>query len=165
MVAIAAAMLAGLAATQSDHSSRQPSAPQPERRAARQRQDPAVATAARYALAARNWTPATYRRSWQAQLALAAGSYRRALLAARPDARYLAGLREEGARSQAQIADIERDPTIARPAARVIVTLAEVTLAAGQAIRGPTVNRVDLRLIDGRWRVIGWTVIPGAGGP
>jgi len=124
--------------------------------------DPVVSVAARYALAARNWTAATYLASWQRQISLAGGRYRRELSTAMPGSAELNQFREEGSRSKASLVSAERDPTVESPQARVIVTLRETTVANGQTIDGQTVNQVTLREIDGRWQVTGWTVIPGA---
>lgn len=122
--------------------------------------DPVVAVATRYALAARNWTAATYLASWQRQVSLAGGRYRRELSAARP-ATELDQLREEASSSKASLIRAERDPTVESPESRVIVTLRETTVANGQRIDGQTVNQVTLHEADGRWQVTGWTVIPG----
>lgn len=96
--------------------------------------------ASRYALASRTWTPATYRSSWEWQIELAPGSYRRALIAKRPGHRELVALREDDARSKARVLRAERDRRIRPPSARVLVTLDERTTAGGQTIRGRTVN-------------------------
>ena len=124
--------------------------------------DPVVDIARRYALAARNWVPATYEESWDQQIHLAAGRYRRALVAARPGRRALITLRKEYARSAARVIQAERDPGVRPPAAQVLVTLNETTSAVGQTIRGTTVNLVSLRRYGNQWQVVGWTVLPGA---
>lgn len=160
VVTIAAAVAIGLAGATKVHE------PVETRRRAsseerRRPTDPVVAVATRYALAARNWTAATYLASWRRQLSLAGGRYRRELFAARPGSTELGQLREEGSSSKASAVRAERDPTVESPQARVIVTLRETTVANGQTIDGQTVNQVTLREIDGRWQVTGWTVIPG----
>ena len=127
--------------------------------------DPVIAQATRYALTARNWSSATYRISWRRQVALAGGSYRRELARSRPRPAELRQLADERSSSSAQIAAAQRDPTVTPPAGRVIITLQETTIAKGQTIRGQTVNEVRLRQTGGRWRVVGWTVIPGAAPP
>jgi hypothetical protein len=121
-----------------------------------------VEIARRYALAARNWAPATFEESWERQIQLAAGHYRRELVAARPGARELLALGEDHARSAARVIRAERDPGVRPPASRVLVTQNETTSAAGQVIRGTTVNEVRLRRYRNQWRVVGWTVLPGA---
>ena len=169
LLAIGAAIFAGLAGTNAvnpDRASQSRSQDQQRSRAQtettpRTALDPAVGVAARYALAARNWTAATYLASWRRQLSLAGGRYRRELFAARPGPTELGQLREEGSSSKASPVRAERDPTVESPQARVIVTLRETTVANGQTIDGQTVNQVMLREIDGRWQVTGWTVIPG----
>jgi hypothetical protein len=123
--------------------------------------DPIVDVARRYARAARNWTPATYRASWERQIELAAGRYRRALIATRPGRLELVALRKDDARSNARVLRTERDRRIRPPSARVVVTLEETTSSGGQTIGGATVNEVRLRRHGDRWLVIGWTVIPG----
>ena len=123
--------------------------------------DPIVDVARRYALAARNWTPATYGSSWERQIELAAGSYRRALIAKRPGRSEIVALRKDRARSEARVLQTARDRHIRPPSARVLVTLDETTTAGGQRIRGSTVNEVRLRRRGDRWLVVGWTVVPG----
>jgi hypothetical protein len=127
--------------------------------------DPLLELAARYALAARNWTPATYAESWHQQLEVAGGRYRRQLEASNPGPVELGTLREDRARSRATLVRARRDPRVREPDARVLVTLNETTIAAGQTIRGPTVNQVELRQHAGRWKVVGFTVLPGGGSP
>lgn len=136
-----------------------PDSPAP--RAQKESSDPVVLLARRYALAARNWTPASYRASWQTQTRLAAGRYRRELSASRPTRRELAALRADRAWASAKVLGAERNPEVRPPNARVLVTLDETTVAAGQTVHGGTVNEVRLRSHGGRWRVVGWTVIPG----
>jgi|SRR5215207_4616842 len=139
--------------------------PKPEERASQPEDtaavDPVMDIARRFALAARNWTPATYRNSWERQIQLAGGGYRRALIAKRPGRRELAALRAEQGRSGARVLETERDQRVRPPSARVLVTLDEETSAAGQTIRGPTLNEVRLMRYGERWLVVGWTVIPG----
>jgi hypothetical protein len=59
---------------------------------------------------------------------------------------------------------VQRDATVRAPAARVFVTLDETTVAGGQVVRGLTLNEVRLTRRAGRWRVTGWTVVPGGQG-
>jgi hypothetical protein len=166
LIAIVAAVVAALAGCDiMDPTSTRPLAPSEteERRsdpANPAPADPTVDVARRYALAARNWTVATYRSSWERQIELAVGRYRRALIAKRPGRRELAALRKDRARSDARVLRIERDRRIRPPSARVLVTLDERTAAGGQTIRGATVNEVRLRRQGDRWLVVGWTVIP-----
>ncbi len=48
----------------------------------------------------------------------------------------------------------------------MFIWLSERTSVAGQAITGTTRNEVRLlRRRDGRWRVIGWTALPGPEAP
>lgn len=127
--------------------------------------DPVLELGARYALAARNWTRATYAESWQQQIELAGGRYRRELEARRPGPVELRTLREDRAHSKAKLVRAQRDPRIEEPQARVLVTLNEITVAGGQAIHGMTVNQVELRRRAGRWRVVGFSVLPGGATP
>ena len=166
LIAIAAAGMAALAGSDTmDPTGNTPPAPntteeRPSKRS-HARADPIVDVARRYALAARNWTPATYRSSWERQIELAAGRYRRALIAKRPRRRELVALRKDRARSEAHVLQTAPERHIRPPSARVLVTLDETTTAGGQRIRGATVNEVRLRRRGDRWLVIGWTVIPG----
>jgi hypothetical protein len=126
--------------------------------------DRTIVIARRYALAARNWTPASYRKSWDTQTRLAGGRYLRELISNRPDATELRALERDRAVSRATLVDVQRDVTVRPPAARVFVTLDETTVAGGQAVRGLTLNEVRLTRRAGRWRVTSWTVVPGGQG-
>ena len=123
--------------------------------------DPAVDIARRYALAARSWTSTSYRASWEVQIRLAGGRYRRELVATRPDAAHFAALKRDQAASRASVVRAQRDPALRPPVARVFVVLDETTVAGSQTIRGHTLNEVRLTSRRGRWRITGWTVIPG----
>jgi hypothetical protein len=124
--------------------------------------DPVVARARAYALTARNWTARTYPAVWRWELALTAGAYRRQLRAARPTRALLAALEADAAASAATVTRVRRDPRVRAPRARVLLWLTERTTAAGQTITGTTRNQVLLRQArGGRWRVTGWTALPG----
>jgi hypothetical protein len=126
--------------------------------------DAAVAVARAYALAARNWTARDYPAAWRHQLALATRYYRSQLQAARPTRAQLTAMRTDRAASSATVLKITRDPSVRTPRARVLVWLDERTRAAGQTVAGTTRNQVLLRRSpSGRWRVTGWTAIPGPG--
>jgi hypothetical protein len=165
---IAAALAAALAGTSSLTPS-PPPAPTPDRQqqehggaaSKEASRGPAVDIARRYALAARNWTSTSYRASWEVQIRLAGGRYRRELVSTRPDAAHLAALGRERAASRARVIHAQRDPAVRPPAAEVFVVLDETTVAGGQTIRGHTLNEVRLSSRRERWRVTGWTVIPG----
>jgi hypothetical protein len=171
LLAVAAAILAGLAGR--DRATPQhataPTGPEQEHAATDKRgkaaRDPLIELAASYALAARNWTPATYADSWQQQIGLAGGRNRRELEARRPGPVELRALREDRARSKAKLVQAQRDQRIEAPDAQVLVTLNETTVAGGQTIQGLTVNRVELRKLARRWRVLGFTVLPGGATP
>jgi hypothetical protein len=171
LLAVAAAILAGLAGgdRSTPHHATPPTGPRQEHAAtdmlAKAPRDPLIELAASYALAARNWTPATYAESWQQQIGLAGGRYRRGLEARQPGPVELRALREDRARSKAKLVRAQRDRRIEEPKARVLVTLNETTVAGGQAVRGLTVNQVELRRLARRWRVVGFTVLPGGATP
>ena len=166
---IAAALTAAAFAGKSSPTPSEPPAPIPDRRqqerdaTARKEasRDAAVDIARRYALAARNWTSTTYRASWEVQIRLAGGRYRRELVSTRPDAAQLAALEHDRAASRARVVQTQRNPALRPPAAHVFVVLDETTVAGGQTVRGLTLNEVRLSSGRGRWRVTGWTVIPG----
>jgi hypothetical protein len=168
LLVIAAALTAAIAGKSSLTPS-PPPAPTPDRQQQERdgtaskeaSRDPAVDIARRYALAARDWTSTTYRASWEVQIRLAGGRYRRELVSTRPDAPHLAALKRDQAASRASVVHAQRDPAVRPPAAQVFVVLDETTVAGGQTIRGHTLNEVRLRSRRGRWRVTGWTVIPG----
>ena len=166
LIAITAAVMAALAGSDIKDPTRttRPAPSKTEERPSKRSRapaDPIVDVARRYALAARNWTPTTYRSSWERQIELAAGSYRRALIAKRPGRRDLFALLKDHARSEAHVLKTARDRHIRPPSARVLVTLEETTTAGGHRIRGATVNEVRLRRRGDRWLVVGWTVVPG----
>jgi hypothetical protein len=168
LVAVGAAVTFGLAASDSSRPVPTIEPARPDGEESRQPRvpgdpsagDAAISQAVAYALAARNWTPGTYLHSWNRQLKLAGGSYRRALAGQRPTPSELDALREDRAGSEASVVGADRDQLVRPPAARVLVALNEVTAAAGQTIRGLTVNEVRLRLHQEQWVVIGWTVVP-----
>jgi hypothetical protein len=171
LLAVAAAILAGLAGR--DRATPQhataPTGPGQAHAATdkreKARRDPLLELGARFALAARNWTPATYAESWQQQIELAGGRYRRALEARQPGPVELRALREDRARSKAQLVRAQRDPRIEEPKALLLVTLNETTVAGGQTVRGLTLNQVELLRLARRWRVVGFTVRPGGATP
>jgi hypothetical protein len=167
VLAIAVALVAALAGRNTippaerppqAHDGKQEPSPGPTKTASR---DTATESARRYALAARNWTAASYRASWDAQIRLAAARFRRELISTRPGNSQLQALDQDQAASRARVLRTQLDPAVQAPAARVLVTLEETTVAAGQTIRGLTLNEVRLTSHRGRWSVTGWTVIPG----
>jgi hypothetical protein len=107
LLAVGAAIVAGLAGRDRARPQRATAPRDPGQTASGKREkaprDPLLELAARYALAARNWTPATYSDTWERQLALAGGQYRRELEASRPDTAELRALREDRARSKAKL--------------------------------------------------------------
>jgi hypothetical protein len=166
LIAITAAVMAALAGSDAvdPTGNKRPAPSKTEERPSkpsRARADPIVDVARRYALAARNWTPATYRSSWERQIELAAGRYRRALIATRPSRREIVARLKDRARSKAHVLQTACDRHIRPPSARVLVTVDETTTAGGQRIRGATVNEVRLRRRGDRWLVVGSTVVPG----
>jgi hypothetical protein len=171
LLALAAAIPAGLAGRDraTPQQATAPTSPGKEHAATDKRdtapRDPLIGLAASYALAARNWTPATYAESWQRQLGLAGGRHRRELEIRRPGPVELRALREDRARSKATLARARRDRRAKEQKALVLVTLNETTVAGGQTVRGLTVNQVELRRLARRWRVVGFTVLPGGATP
>jgi hypothetical protein len=171
LLSVGAAIMAGLAGR--DRATPQhattPKDRGQERAAADKREtaprDPLLELGARYALAARNWTHATYAESWQQHMELAGGRYRRELEFGRPGPVELRTLREDRAHSKARLVRARRDPRIEEPKARVLVTLNETTVAGGQAMHGLTANQVELRMRAGRWGVVGFSVLPGGATP
>jgi hypothetical protein len=167
LLVVGAAIMAGLAGRDRATPQRPAAAADPGERSAKPGardkppRDPLLELGARYALAARNWTPSTYGESWQKQIALAGGDYRRELEAKRPGSVELRALLADRARSKARLVHARRDPRVRVPDARVLISLHETTVAAGDTIRGLTVNRVELRRRAGGWEVVGFTVLPG----
>jgi hypothetical protein len=169
LVVIASALTSAIAGKSSLAPS-EPPVPTPDRQRRQERdgtassgtgRDPAVDIARRYALAARNWTSTSYRAGWEGQIRFARGRHRRELVSTRPDAAQLAALERERAASRARVLHAQRDPAVRPPAAQVFVVLDETTVAGGQTIRGHTLNEARLISRHGRWRITGWTVIPG----
>jgi hypothetical protein len=171
LLVVVAAIMAGLAGRDRATPQRPTGPAEPGERSAKTgvsdipASDPLLELAARYALAARNWTPASYSESWERQIALAGGWYRRELEARRPGPGELRALREDRAGSKAELVQAQQEPRIGEPEARVLVTLNETTLAGGQTIGGLTVNQLELRRRSGRWQVVGFTVLPGGATP
>jgi 3D (Asp-Asp-Asp) domain-containing protein len=157
LASVGAASLAGGSTTQtairpkSERPSPTPIAPRPAS---------AVLPLARaYALAARTWSADTFERAWRREVELAAGSYRRALLQSRPTRAQLAALRADAAASTATVVRITSTVTDAR--ARVVVELDEHTRSGGLAVAGITRNEIRLRRVASRWRVVGFSALPG----
>lgn len=127
--------------------------------------DDAEDLAARYVLVATNWTPETFRQSYERQTELASDSWGRTLEDAPPSEAEIDALREEETSSRAQLLRVQRDTRVAQPEARVLVEVQETTTALGQELEGKTVHEVTLRQTDdGGWGVAGYTIVPGAGG-
>jgi len=113
-----------------------------------------------YALAARNWSARTLPDAWLRQRAQTIGSYHRSLKRTRPSRRQLAELEKERG---SNIAILAAPPRVHRNGRRaeVTVTLHERTATAGAAATAATRNQVTLRRHHTRWRVTGWTIVPG----
>ena len=115
--------------------------------------------AERYALAARSWTPASYRAQYRRQLRLSTGSLRRALQRAAPAREQLAAYRDEGAHVAATLVEAARllqTPT----QARYVIALDERSAAAGQNVRKRLTYIVELKRRDGAWLVTAFSVQP-----
>ena len=169
---LVAAIALGVAATNAAHPIQSPSTRAPQRPsaqptamskpaspAASQREPLRVARA--YALAATNWTARTRMAAWRRELALAAPGYARALRDARPTGAQLRALRVERVRSHTRITGADIDPQVRAPRARVLVAMRERTSSVAGALAGETHNQVLLEHSGGRWRVTGWSVLPG----
>jgi len=127
--------------------------------------DEAEDLAARYVMVATNWTPETYRRSFERQIELATDSWRRTLEDASPSEAEIDALREEETSSRSRLVRLQRDTRVREPRARVLVEVQETTIALGQKLEGKTVHEVTLRRADdGSWGVAGYTIVPGAEG-
>jgi len=116
-------------------------------------------TAVSYALAARSWTPATYRSQYETQLRLAVGRLRRELAQVPPTPEQLAGYRRDQARATATVTNVSTLLENDRQAEYTVV-LDERNIAAGQAVAGRTTNLVVLTNRAGRWRVTAFTIQP-----
>ena len=118
--------------------------------------------AVRYALAARSWTPASYRAQYRRQLRLSTGSLRSALLGTAPTRQLLAAHRDEGARVDATVVEAARllqTPTQPRYA----IVLDERSAAAGQNVRERFTYIVELKRRGGAWLVTAFSVSPETG--
>ncbi|MDQ3710289.1 MAG: hypothetical protein M3387_13470 [Actinomycetota bacterium] len=190
MVVITAALIAALAGSQAMSTDPEPSAQRDQRPPPGDRAQPAQAQralpegalpaeqlppgsalddaedlAARYVLVATNWTPETFRQSWERQTELATDSWRGTLEDAPPSKAEIDALREEETSSRARLLRVQRDTRVGGPEARVLVEVQETTIALGQKLEGKTVHEVTLRRSDdGGWGVDGYTIVPGAGG-
>lgn len=169
---LVAGIALGVAATNAAHPVQPPTTRAPERPtaaptviprspspAASHREQLRVARA--YALSATNWTARTRMAAWQRELALATPEYARALQQTRPTRVRLRALRTERARSRATLTRADIDPQVRPPRARVLVALRERTSSVAGTLAGETRNQVLLEHRGGRWRVTGWSVLPG----
>ena len=118
-----------------------------------------AALAVQYALAARSWTPQTYRSQYETQLRLAVGRLRSELERVAPTAAQIAGLRRDRARATATVANV-RTLLESDLGAEYSIVLEERNVAAGQSVSGQTTNLVALARRGGQWRVVGFTIQP-----
>ncbi len=116
-------------------------------------------TAVTYALAARSWTPETYRSQYETQLRLAVGRLRRELARVPPTPEQLAGYRRDQARATATVANVRTLLENDRQAEYSVV-LDERNIAAGQQLNERTTNLVTLANRAGQWRVTAFTIQP-----
>ena len=169
---LVAAIALGVAATNAAHPVQPPTTRAPERPTAQPTTTPKLESPAAshreplrlaraYALAATNWTARTRMAAWQRELALAAPEYARALRETRPTHARVRALRTERARSRATLTRADIDPQVRPPRARVLVALRERTSSVAGTLSGQTRNEVQLERSGGRWRVTGWSVLPG----
>jgi len=118
--------------------------------------------AVRYALAARSWTPASYRAQHRRQLRLSTGSLRSALQRTAPTHEQLAEYRDDGAHGDATVVEatrLLRTPTQSRYA----IVLDERSAAAGQNVRKRLTYIVELKRRGGAWLVTAFSVSPDTG--
>ena len=115
--------------------------------------------AARYALAARSWTPASYRAQYRRQLRLSTGQLRSALRRGAASPEQLAAYRDEGAHVDVKGVEVDR-LLETRMQARFVVVLDERTVAAGQDVRERFTYIVELQRRDGAWLVTAFSVQP-----
>jgi len=115
--------------------------------------------AVRYAVAARSWTPASYRAQHRRQLRLSTGSLRRALQRAAPTREQLAAYRDEGAHVDATVVEATRLLQTATQS-RYAIVLDERSAAAGQNLRERLTYIVELQRRGGVWLVTAFSVQP-----
>ena len=126
--------------------------------------DPAALTlpgrvAMRYAIAARSWTPNSYRAQHRRQLRLSTGSLRSALEDAAPTREQLAAYRAANARMDATVVAASRLVKSPTQACYELV-LDERSAAAGQTVHQRTAYIVELQQRSGAWRVTAFSVQP-----
>lgn len=115
--------------------------------------------AVRYVLAARSWTPDTYRVQHRWQVLLSTGSLRDELERVAPTRRQIAAYQEERAHVDASLIATTRllqTPT----GARYAIVLDERSVADGQTVRQRGRYLVELQRPKGAWRVAGFSVQP-----
>ena len=115
--------------------------------------------ALRYAVAARSWTPDTYRAQYRRQLLLSTGTLRSALKRAPPTRDQLAGYRADKAYVEATAISATSLLESATQA-RYRLMLDESSVAAGQTVRARATYVVELRWAGGRWLVAAFTIQP-----
>ena len=115
--------------------------------------------AVRYALAARSWTPASYRAQHRRQLRLSTGSLRSARQRSAPTHEQLAAYRDEGAHVDATVVEATR-LLQARTQSRYAIALDERSTAAGQNVRERFAYIVELKRRDDAWLVTAFSVQP-----
>lgn len=115
--------------------------------------------ALRYAVAARSWTPATYRAQHREQLRLSSGSLRRALEQAPPTGEQIAVYRADDARLEATALAATR-LLQTRTQARYRLVLDERSVAAGQTAQERATYLLELQRRSGHWLVAAFTVEP-----
>lgn len=127
---------------------------------------PAVAqrVAIAYLTAARNTTPATMRRAWQHQIALAAPALARALAAHTPSAADVDQARIDNHTTTSRV--IAR-ASMRLPEGRAVVVLTAVETTGDQHVvtHATTTARLTLTRHRRRWQVAAFTVLPGTPDP
>ena len=124
-----------------------------------EQETPASRAALTYALAARTWTPSTFREQYDIRIGLATGRLRADLRRFAPTNADIAQLRLDGASAGATLVSVTRVRETASDA-KYLVVLDERSVAVGQDVRARTTNEVTLKHRADGWRVSGFTIRP-----
>jgi len=115
--------------------------------------------AVRYALAARSWTPASYRAQYRRQLRLSTGSLRAAVHRGAPTRDQLAAYDEDGAQVEATAVAASRLLQTTTQS-RYVIVLDERSVAASQTGRGRFTYLVELQRRGDAWLVTAFSIRP-----
>jgi hypothetical protein len=110
-------------------------------------------------MAARSWTPTSYRAQYRRQLGLSTGPLHSALEASAPTPDQLAAYQADSVRLDATVlAAIPR--VVSRSQARYELVLDERSSAAGQSAHQRAVYLVDVQRRGAAWRVAAFSIQP-----